>query len=501
MTGRGSGKDADLLDFSVDRKTIGKSALHSVFMQLLVRLKGLITMPVLTYFLKPGEIGAFNLILVTSAMLVPLFSLNLTDGPAIHFVQERSRERIVTMYNTVTNSVLLCSALLFPLFWFAMYRFGGSYYRLFPLMALLLFSNIFYKVVTYVLAVFQKTAMLVNNAVIKDVGGTVLTVIVVAAGYSFTGMVLVQVAMNFAAGLLVYRFTRRELAYAPVIDRTLLLKFLKMALPLLPVFFFSWLIQSSDSFFLAYFKGDDAVGKYSIIYSFASLVLSLTLALNFFWFPVSARLWVDDREKYRQVFVSVFAGFAALLGTLVLLFELNSALIVRLLVRRPEYQDAHVITGIIALAYSMQVLITLLTAPLYSNGNTKSIFSCYLVGGVANAVLNLLLIPGWGILGAAVSTALSYLVIVLLMGYLNYRLVRFAFLDRRLLPVAGTFAVLWRGAVWLRESAATHQLLLADAGLVLAVALGLYTIALNGREKQYLGGMFAGVRSKLGAGG
>src|SRR5690242_18018801 len=99
----------NLLDFCADTRTVKKSAVHSIFMQIMIKLKGLITMPVMTYFLSPGELGAFNIILVTSSMLVPLFSMNLTDGPAIHFVQEKSRERIVTMYNTVTNSVLLFS--------------------------------------------------------------------------------------------------------------------------------------------------------------------------------------------------------------------------------------------------------------------------------------------------------------------------------------------------------------------------------------------------------
>ncbi|HBG04824.1 MAG: hypothetical protein A2075_11505 [Geobacteraceae bacterium GWC2_58_44] len=490
-----------LLDFSADAETIKKSALHSVFMQLLFRLKGLITMPVMTYFLTPGELGAFNLILVTSAMLVPLFSMNLTDGPAIHFVQEKSRERIVTMYNTVTNSVLLFSLAFLPVFWLVMYHFGGSYYRYFPLMVVLLYSNMFYKLVTYVLALFQKTSLLVNNAMLRDGAATLLTIAAVAAGYSYHGMIAVLVVTNVAAGLLVYRYTRKELRYSCAIDRQILWRFLKMALPLLPVFFFSWVIQSSDCYFLAYFKGEQAVGKYSIIYGLTSVVLSLTLALNFFWFPVSARLWAENREKYRTAFVAVFAGFVAVLFLVVTLFELNSALIVRLMVSRAEYRDAHVITGIIAFAFAMQVLITLLTAPLYANGNTKTIFTVYLCGGLINILLNLLLIPTTGIIGAATATALSYLVIVLLMARMNYTRAGFAFFDRRLVAVTPIFMAAWGGGAWLRDSLQPYQLLLADAALLPGVPLLLYAVALKSEEKEYLHGMYAAMRLKLGAKG
>lgn len=491
----------DLLDFTPDACTIKKSALHSIAMQLMMKLKGIITMPVMTYFLTPHELGTFNLILVTSSLLVPLFSLNLTDGPAIHFAQEKSRERVVAMYNTVTNTVLLSSLCFLPLFWLIMYRFGGTCFRYLPLMVLLLYSNLFYKVVTYVLAIFQKTSLLVNNAMLKDGAATLFTIAVVAAGYSYPGMTAVLVVTNLVAGLLVYRLTRRELVYACTIDREILGRFLKIALPVLPIYFFSWVIQSSDSYFLAYFQGEQAVGKYSIVYGLTSVILSLTFALNFFWFPVSARLWVEDREKYRRGFVAMFAAFVTVLLLAVTMFELNSGMIMEVMVRRAEYQDAHSITGIIAFAFAMQVLITLLTAPLYANGNTRPIFTAYLLGGLVNIALNLLLIPDTGIMGAAISTAVSYLVILLLMARLNYRLADFAFFDRRLIPATLVFLAAWSGVAWLRDSLQPFQVLLADAGLLAAVAALWYGVALKYEEKEYLHGMIAGIRLKLGAKG
>ena len=494
-------KNSNLLDFNADSSTVKKSAVNSIFMQLLIKLKGFITMPVMTYFLSPGELGVFNIILVTSSMLVPLFSMNLTDGPAIHLVQEKSRERIVTMYNTVTNSVLLFSLLFLPVLWLVMYCFGGEYYRYLPLIVLLLYSNLFYKLVTYVLVVFQKSSLLVKNAMYKDGAATLLTIAVIVAGYSYFGMIVVLVVTNVVAGLLVYRLTRKEFVYSCVIDKQILWQFLKMALPLLPVFFFSWVIQSSDSYFLAFFKGEQAVGKYSIIYGLTSVILSLTLAMNYFWFPVSARLWVENREKYRKAFIAMFAGFMVVLLLAVTLFELNSGMIMHLMVRRAEYHDAHTITGIIAFAFAMQVLITLLTAPLYSNGNTKTIFAAYLCGGIVNTALNILLIPSTGILGAAVSTAVSYLTIVLLMAWLNYRKAGFVFFDRRLVPVMLIFFAAWGSVAWLRDSLQLYQVLLTDAGLLLASGVLLYTAGLRNEEKAYLHGMYVDMKLKLGAKG
>ena len=268
---------------------------------------------------------------------------------------------------------------------------------------------------------------------------------------------------------------------------------------MLPVFFFSWIIKSSDFYFLTYLKGVEAVGKYSVIYGITGIILSLTFALNFFWYPVSARLWVENREKYRLVFVKVFAGFLTLLLVVVGLFELNSRLMMKLLVRRLEYQDAYVIIGIIAFAFAMQVLITLLTAPLYSNGNNKTIFTSYLFGGITNALLNFYLIPFYGILGAAISTAISYLIIVLLMVWMNYRMADFAFLDRRLFPIMLIFVFAWGGFASVRDSLQFYQLLLVNILSLVVVVTFLYAKVLEKGEKDYLCGMYRNCRLKLGA--
>src|SRR6185369_8450757 len=432
-----------LLDFKTDVATIKKSAIDSILIQALIKMKGIITLPIMTYFLAPAEMGAFNLINVTAMMLAPLFSLNLTDGPAIYFVQEKSHSKIIDMYNTVLNSVLIISLICSVLLWGGSHFFDVTYRDYIFAIIFLILSNVLFKVTSYMLAIFQKTSILVRNTVIRDVLATVLTITLVMLGFSYQGIVVSAIFANVFAAILIWRLIKTDLPYRLFLDKGILFTFLKTALPLLPVFFFSWVIQSSDSYFLAYFHGEQSVGKYAVIYGLTNVILSITFALNFFWFPVSARLWVENRDQYMKVFTVVFAGLLAVLLAAVCLFELNSSTIMQIFVRRSSYQDAHIIMGTIAFAFSMQVLITLLTAPLYSNRNIKAIFFAYLAGGVLNTILNILLIPKTGIIGAAVSTALAYLVIVVAMGFLNYRLARFSFMDSRLKYIVSGFMAAW----------------------------------------------------------
>lgn len=484
------------LDFKTDAATIKKSAVDSILIQLLMKMKGIITLPIMTYFLAPAEMGAFNLINVTAAMLTPIFSLNLTDGPAIYFVQEKSHLKITNMYSTVLNAVLIISLICSLLLWGGSRFFAPSYRDYVFAIIFLILSNVMFKVTSYMLATFQKTSILVRNTVIHDVLATILTITLVMLGYSYQGIVVSAIVANIFAAILIWRFIKADLPYRPFLDTEILFTFLKTALPLLPVFFFSWVIQSSDSYFLAYFHGEQSVGKYAVIYGLTNVILSITFALNFFWFPVSARLWAENREQYMKVFTVIFAGMLTVLLGAVCLFELNSSTIMQILVRRAAYQDAHVIMGTIAFAFSMQVLITLLTAPLYSNRNIKAIFLAYLLGGLLNTILNIVLIPKIGITGAAVSTALAYLMIVIIMGMMTYQLAGFSFIDTRVKYIILYFLVAWIFLGWLRGNLSIVEVLLTDIIIVSLVTVLIYKQGLRKDERKHLVSLVTNFRMK-----
>lgn len=490
-------KTESIIDFQADRKTIQKSAINSIIIQIVFKLKGFITMPIMTYFLAPKEMGIYNLIGVTAALLTPIFYMNLADGPVVFFVQEKTKKRIQEMYNTVVLSSFVFFLLFSLIFLLIFYRYAGEKYRYLYLALPLIFSTIVYKLASYIFVVFQKTTIVLKNTLIRDAFETGLCILLVILGYSYRGMVFASIVSSCLAAVYIYQFAKHDFPLKFSIEWKILFKFLKISLPLLPVFFFSWVIQSSDSYFLLYYAGENSVGKYSIVYGLCGLILVLTWALNFFWFPFSAKLWIEDRERYRIIFSRLFVVFSAVLMIGVLFFEMNSKIIMDVLARRPEYRDAYAIMGVIALAFALQVLITLLTAPLYSNKNSMLIFVSYLVGGIANLGLNIFLIPSHGIWGAAISTAVSYGLVALLMSIFNYGPARFRFLEGRLMIPLGVFGILWVIIVLIRGHLSLYQILLIDIFIFLSFGSLIFFRILRRDEKEYLFFLYREVRSKL----
>jgi len=168
------------------------------------------------------------------------------------------------------------------------------------------------------------------------------------------------------------------------------------------------------------------------------------------------------------------------------MFELNSRIIVRLLARNAQYYDAYIIMGIMAAGLSMEILVILLTAPLYSNRNPKYILVAYIAGGLLNSALNFFLVPSSGILGAAISMAISDLALVLLLSYFNYRVARFSFLNKRIFYALSIFAIGWLSLAYIREHAGLSQIFLLDIILILTAAPLIYSKFLSKKERAYL---------------
>lgn len=362
--------------------------------------------------------------------------------------------------------------------------------------ALIIFGEIFYKLSRSLLVIYQKTDIVLKNVFFRDISVAILSILLVWAGLSFKGLVLASAIGLFISAVLLYRIVFKHIAYTFTIAISHIKPFLKMSLPLLPVFFFSWIVQSSDSYFLVNMKGEAIVGKYHVVYGLCNMILIFTYALNIFWFPVSARLWKENRKKYQNAFISFFAGFTALLFLTVLLYELNAGIIMKVLARRSSYQEAHIIMGIIAFAFAMQVLITLLTAPLYSNKNPIAILVSYVIGGLLNILLNFLLIPTHGFLGAAIATGISYFVIVLMMSLLNYKVAKFSFLDKRLFYIAPCFLFLWAAAALARNRLAISSIIIGDIVLIAGVLLLLYYWVMKKNERESLLLFLKGIKFK-----
>jgi O-antigen/teichoic acid export membrane protein len=244
------------------------------------------------------------------------------------------------------------------------------------------------------------TAIGVGRTLLASALGVAL---VVWAGLGVEAVLISQVAFG-VVGLAVALTLTRD-TWLLVLDAPLARRLLTFGVPLVPAGIFYWVITYSDRFFLAQFRDIADVGQYAIANRFASLLQLLTLAFETAWYPFAYAS--ADRPDHRAVFARV------LNAAMLLLLPLAAALGLfaregLLLFTTPAYLPAYPYVGILALALVAGGAVQIFVVGVQLSRRTWYIAWTAGAAAALNILLNVALIPPLGLLGAALSTLLSY---------------------------------------------------------------------------------------------
>lgn len=205
----------------------------------------------------------------------------------------------------------------------------------------------------------------------------------------------------------------------PEISRTEIVKLLKFGAPLIIVNLAGITIIMADRYILRHYSGLSEVGIYSLGYQFG-LIISILLVqpLKLVWPPM---MFSIEKQEYANQYYSRILTYFLVIG---LFFFLGISLLsedVLKLIASPDYWGAAIVIPLITFAYVLFGVQELLNLGLALNRRTEYYAYIFVVGAVLNVGLNILLIPKFGILGAAFSIFITYLVICILKYYSSQR--------------------------------------------------------------------------------
>lgn len=205
--------------------------------------------------------------------------------------------------------------------------------------------------------------------------------------------------------------------YLPVIDKMLLKRMLKFGIPYLPGSLAAMMVQMIDVPIMRALTDDSTVGIYRANYKLGIFMMLFVSMFQFAWQPFFLE---NAKEKNaKEIFSKVFTLFlfaGGLIWLLLTLFIDNIAHIEilngRTLLGR-EYLEGLMIVPLVLLGYLFYGLYINFTAGIYIEEKTNYFPIVTGTGAAINIVVNLLLIPIYGIMGAAIATFVSYLIMAL----------------------------------------------------------------------------------------
>lgn len=216
---------------------------------------------------------------------------------------------------------------------------------------------------------------------------------------------------------------RRDLLDLAAVDWSYFRSAAIFAFPLIGYELASVILDSGDRLLVQRFLGAEPLGYYSAAYNISTYVEeSLMVPINLALFPIYMKIWVEKGRDETQRFLSrSLNNFLALAVAIVCVVFLTSRDVILVLASR-KFQEAHHLLPVLVIGLLIYAVHIFLNAALLIHRQTTTMTALVIYACVANLALNLVLIPRMGIQGAAIATLLSYLLLVILMGRVSFRL-------------------------------------------------------------------------------
>lgn len=192
-------------------------------------------------------------------------------------------------------------------------------------------------------------------------------------------------------------------------SRTLYASMLRYSIPLMPSQIMWWIINVSDTFMVTEIIGKDAAGIYSFAYRFPNLA-NLAMAI----FSQAWRMTAITERNSRAT-SNFYSNAFSMMQTILFIACGGIMLILRPVIMpffaSKGFETAYMYVPILLGAVIFQSMDNFLASIYEAAQKTTHSLTSSVIGAVANIILNIVLIPAFDIMGAAIATIISYFIV------------------------------------------------------------------------------------------
>jgi O-antigen/teichoic acid export membrane protein len=375
-----------------------------------IQIVSFLLVPLYVRYLSPADYGVLGLLGGVEAGAKLFFRWGL-DGAFMRFwydcedqpARRRLASTIFFFLLAVNASLLLASVVAAPL---VSERLLGARGYTLPLQLVLLntFAIGFTFIPFHVLRIEQRTRDFSALTFARSVATLLLRIaLVMGGGYGIMGVVVADVAVT--AGVMIWVARLFAPLIRPVFSRVVLRDTLAFGLPRLPHALAQQVMAVGDRFILTKFSSLTEIGVYSMSVSFGLIPKLFLSAFENAWAPF---YYATAREADAG---ATFAGVTTYAFAVLVLLTAGLSAIggdLLALVVGPAYAAGAGVIAWTAVGVCLQGVYLLTSIGLNITKHTRYYPVSTFAGATCNVGLNFLLIPRFGILGAAWANALSY---------------------------------------------------------------------------------------------
>ena len=359
--------------------------------------------PLYTYTLTTTQFGITDIFFTTINFLVPVFSIQVSDG-LLRFglSKENDLNNVISSSFKIMFIGTLLSIILSPLLFLI-----PSLKEWTCFFVIILNLQIYRDLLSIVLKIKDLNKKYVLSSLIYTISLCILNILfLVYLKLGVVGYFLSFIIANIVS--IIYLLMSIDINFKIFIskcDRMMMKKITLYSLPLVMNSISYWITTASDRYMINAFFGVSSVGLYAIACKIPTILTTISSVFNQAWMISSIDEYENEKDSsfYSNTFDN-YTGISMIICSILILFLKPFML----LYVSSEYYIAWRYSTILILSAVFSGICAFINGIFYAYKKNISITVTTTLGAITNIILNLILIPIIGIMGAALATLISW---------------------------------------------------------------------------------------------
>lgn len=392
------------------------------------KLINFVLVPLYTFYLTTDEYGIIDLITVTIAMLIPIFSACIYDAVLRFSMDKKSSQKEIFSNGLFFSlmGILVMGIIIYPIFIY--FNLFDSYLPL--ILVLLAFQVIQSLFSQFTRALGEVKTFAINGILTTFIIAILNVILIVNLNFGILGNLIASIIGIFISNTFLF-ISVKIYSYIDykMINIGTLKKLLKYSVPLIPNSISLWVTNSISRYFILFFIGISGNGLFAVANKIPNLISMVYSIFYQSWQLTSIEEFEEEPEKSSFNIMFDYFSMLLLLGTSILL------VIIKLLFRyfiAAEYFISWKYVPFLLLSTVFSSFSGLYGTNYIASKRTSGIFKTTMVGAIVNVLLNIILIPAIGTNGAGLSSMISYFVIWIIRIYESKKIMTINLASKRI---------------------------------------------------------------------
>lgn len=375
------------------------------------RLISFIMLPLYTRWLSVEEYGLTDILTVYVTFLFSFITCCISESIFI-FPKNQEYEKQKSFYSSAFGFLIVMLSITAILFlaiktFSAEYDIKNSFIDNIWLIYFMLITEIVMKVSQQFTRSIDKMLVYSMTGVISALS-TAIYAFVLIPRYGAVGYVWSIILAHLTAGMYSFIFSKSYLFIGfKSIKKESLLQLLKYSIPLIPNSVMWWIVHAINRPLMEANLGLHDIGIYAVANKFPSVITMIFSVFTTSW-QISV-LEEFGKEGYASFYNKVLRVVYILLICLLLILTLSSKLIINIFVDE-KYYEAWKFIPLLSMGAVLSSISGITGSHFSATKESKYYFYSSIWGAFVAVLLNILLIPNWGLYGVCFAVILSFLV-------------------------------------------------------------------------------------------